>query len=33
MARLKPYVRAVVLQSGEDTNSVSALLIAPMKSE
>lgn len=33
MARLKPYVRAVVLQSGEDTNCVSALLIAPMKSE
>ena len=33
MARLKPYVRAVVLQSGQDTNSVSALLIAPMKSE
>lgn len=33
MARLRKYMRAVVLQSGEDTNSVSALLIAPMKSE
>lgn len=32
-ARLKPFVRAVLVQSGEDTNSVSAFFVAPMKSE
>lgn len=32
-ARLKPYLRAVLLQSGEDTNTVSAFFVAPMKSE
>lgn len=33
MARVHKYVRAVLLQSGEDTNSVSAFLVAPMKAE
>lgn len=33
LARCRKYMRAVVVQSGEDTNTVSALLIAPMKSE
>ena len=33
LARCKKYMRAVLLQSGEDTNTVSALMIAPMKSE
>lgn len=33
LARCRKYMRTVVVQSGEDTNTVSALLIAPMKSE
>ena len=33
LARMRKYVRVVLTQSGEDTNAVSALLIAPMKSE
>ena len=33
MARVHKYVRAVLLQSGEDTNTVSAFLVAPMKAE
>ena len=33
MARLHKYVRVVLLQSGEDTNAVSAFLVAPMKAE
>ena len=33
LARLHPYVRAVLAQSGEDTNTVSAFLVAPMKAE
>jgi len=33
MARVHKYVRAVLLQSGQDTNSVSAFLVAPMKAE
>lgn len=33
LARLHPYVRAVLSQSGEDTNTVSVFMVAPMKSE
>ena len=33
LARMRKYVRVVLTQSGEDTNAVSAILIAPMKSE
>jgi hypothetical protein len=33
MARVHKYVRAVLVQSGQDTNAVSAFLVAPMKSE
>ena len=33
MARVHKYVRAVLLQSGGDTNTVSAFLVAPMKAE
>lgn len=33
LALLHPYVRAILLQSGEYTNAVSAFMVAPMKSE
>lgn len=33
LARLHPYVIAVLAQSGQDTNTASAFMVAPMKSE